>query len=121
MPSDPDLYMQDGLNWDYIREKYDRECSEEEREAQNSSLKSPIGNHKIPKEPAILNRSPVQNSGQFQVSIPPERRQLAIDYYKAGNRIPWIAKELKMADATVRNILKAVDAYEPGRDRSRKK
>jgi hypothetical protein len=106
----PDNYVTDpsgkriGLNWDNIRQTFMKNASPDELAAQIRKMKMPT-----PAEPV----KPANALTEKQIN-------LICDYYRVGNKIPWIAKELKMAEATVRKYLVEREVYIPGRDRSRK-
>ena len=109
---DPRLYLADhtgkryGLNWTFLTQRYMEQCSPEELTAQVRKMRIP--------QPGEVAK-PVQPN-----QTPEKTIQLIVDYYQAHNKIPWIAKELKMAEATVRKWLIERGVYDVSRDRTRK-
>lgn len=108
----PENYLTDytgkrvGLNWPHIIQTFMANCSPDELTAQVRKMKIPQAGEV--KKAVMPNQTPEKTI------------QLIVDYYTVGNKIPWIAKELKMAEATVRKWLIEREVYEVGRDRTRK-
>lgn len=116
MPSDnwysaPGIFQFDsngnqiGLNWPLIQDHFLRTCSPDELTAQVRKMK-------IPAAPAPA--KPANTLSEKTIT-------LICDYYTVGNKIPWIATELGVAEATVRKYLVERKVYVVGRDRSRGK
>lgn len=112
MPSRPELYTPTGLNWDLIREEFITNASPEEREAQEASLVRPMSERV--KKPVVP-----QARRAYPNRLSDEKIELMCDYYRAGNKVPWISKETGVSEATVRKHLNDAGIYDRNRDRGR--
>lgn len=104
-----------GLDWDWIREHYLQRASPEEVEAQIKSLSRSWGS--VIQKPTKTAAQKAKENHPHKVAD--ETVELICDYYSAGNRVPWIAKETGVTEATVRRYLREAGTYEPTRDRKR--
>jgi hypothetical protein len=106
---DPNYYVRDasgrtvGINWDWLRQDYMKRCSPDELTSMIRKMR--------PVTPQAARPQPN--------AVPASRVDLLCNYYLANNKIPWIAKEMKMAEATVRKYLVERGIYDKNRDRSR--
>lgn len=122
----PELYTKDhrnkinGLDWDFIRDRYLRTCSEEEREQQIASLERPMSDRV--KSPLKVNgptrAEAAAAAHPYRVSA--EKRGIIVALYGIKNKVPWIATDQGVTEATVRAILREANVYDPERDRGRK-
>jgi hypothetical protein len=95
-----------GLNWDFIRGRFMQNCSPDELTAQIRSMRTPV-----------QVKAPAKNVQPNALSL--AKVDLLCKYYLVGNKIPWIAKEMEIAEATVRKYLIDKGIYEVDRDRGR--
>lgn len=105
-----------GLNWDWIRDDYLQRASPDEAAAQLRSLSKSWGSVPLKPKPKTASEKAKENHPN---AVSSETIELICDYYSAGNRVPWIAKELNVTEATVRRYLREAGTYEPNRDRKR--
>lgn len=115
MPSRPELYTPNGLNWDLIRNEFMEKASPEEREAQEASYRRPMGERIAKPVKPQSERAKPPNALSSDVI------EQIINYYKVGQKVTWIGKEVGVSDATVRKHLVNAGVYDATRDRSRKK
>lgn len=107
-----------GLDWDAIRARYIQRASPEEAEAQLRSLSRPWG---AKGESALVPKTQAERAKiNHPHAVSREKHELACDYYAAKNKVPWIAQELQLSEATVRRILRDEGVYDANRDRGRK-
>ena len=109
-----------GLDWDWIRDNYVRRASPEEVAAQIRSLARNMNTLTQPVKKKSPNYRLDRAAENHPNRVSDENKQLIHDYYIAGNKVPWIAGEIGVTEATVRAHLRSADVYDPDRDRGRK-